>query len=130
MVEIFNQLTHSEVEEHSLVLFKEILGNHFEKFRYYHSCIEGISDDVVNKVKGISCFCSDKGILIEMVFKSTKGCKNYLEAIEEEISIGHPNAKYFNFSVKIDSGKKLNISIENKNISREDEIYEDRFDSY
>ena len=126
MVEVFNQLTHNELAGFSL--FESLLGDHYEKFRYYYQSTKNIPKSTTKSVKGISCFCSDDGIVVETAFKTDKGCNEYLSYLQPFIL--YPNNDYFRFNAEIRGGKKLNISIENKSISREDEIYEDRFNSY
>jgi hypothetical protein len=130
MVEVFNQLTHSELVDCSLLFFEDLLGNHFQKFRYYYENISDIPNDVSKTVKAISCSCTNSSILIVTEFKSAKNCSDYREHLEDLMDTSSfLGDKYFSFSTEIKGDKKLNISIENKGISREDEIYEDRFNS-
>jgi hypothetical protein len=126
MVEVFNQLTHNELAD--FTLFEELLGSHYEKFRFYYYNTDDIPNSVTKHVKGVSCYCSENAIVIVTEFKTSKNCTEYLSYLEPYLSF--PGNEYFSFTAEIKSGKKLNISIENKSISGEDEIHEDRFNSY
>lgn len=124
MVEVFNQLTHHELADFSL--FEDLLGNHYEKFRYYYDMTVNVSSELTDTVEGVSCFCVEAGITIVTVFDTEEHCQEYLNELESD---DESFDEYFSFDVEITGGKTLNISIENKNISGEDEIYEDRFNS-
>lgn len=125
MVEVFSQLTPNELSGYSL--YEDVLGNHLEKFREFYYITKLIPADLEKAVKGIDCFCKPDGLHIVLKFSSTKKCKEYMETIEPNLV--PDNEEYFTFNIKVASSKKLNISLENNKISREDEIYEDRFNT-
>lgn len=124
MITVFNQLTHSELTDYSL--FEEVLDNHYEKYRFFYNIMEPIELD---KVKNISCEvpAHETELLITVEFDSQKDLNSFLAIFEARLC--DAVCRYFTVYLEQD-GDVLNISIENKNISREGEIYEDRFDTY
>jgi uncharacterized protein YpiB (UPF0302 family) len=127
MIEVLNQLTHKDLADYSL--FEKLLGEHFEKFRFFYKNTCYVPKEIFKNVKTVSCFCTEKGILVEMDFKGTKNRDSYLQCLEGNMDISNNYSKYFKFSVESKGKKNLNILIENKTISREDEIHEDRFNT-
>lgn len=127
MITVFNQLTQSELTDYSL--FENVLDNHFEKYRFFYEVMEPIS---LNDVKKICCECPAHGteLLIIVKFNSKKHLDQFIESFRSRLDVTNCFlADYFLTTLSRD-GNSLNISIENKNISKEGEIYEDRFDSY
>lgn len=130
MVELFSDITTTEIKD--LTFFEELLDKHFHKFRYFFNIFSCVSDEKINYVKSISCVSyNSNNITIEMKFSSVKKLKEYLKEFKENILYNDifEVGKYFTLSFSTDS-KKLNILINEKNISGEGDIYEDRFNSY
>lgn len=128
MVEVFNQLTHNELADYSL--FEDVLGNHFEKFRYFYYMTCDIPKNISKAINSISCFSSEAGILITIEFSSDTKCDEYKEFLESNsFESNFCYAEYFKLNTEIKGGRILDVLIENDEIVREDEIYEDRFNS-
>lgn len=122
MIEVFSRLTQSELDDYSL--FENVLGNHFEKFRYFYWSTAGIENKITRLITSISCFCSDTTLTVQIEFKTERSRKQYMEAIGD---YRDRRSAYFTMNTGVLNGKTLNISIENKTISREGELYENRF---
>lgn len=124
MVKIFNQLTHTELADFSPILYEELLGNHYEKYRCFYDMVDEIPVEVTKSVKGFSCYCNDKSIEVIIEFSSKSKRDKYNDKLEPIIS------EYFNIEISVNNAKKINISIENKRkISKEEDIYENNFNT-
>lgn len=126
---LFNQLTHHELADYQIgekVGF--IVTNHYEKFKYFYHLMEDVK---INKVDKIRCSDSEdeKALVIRVDFDNKKHMTNFKAEFSDITHTfrGFP-AKYFTVDITIDK-KSLYITIENKNISSEEDIYEDRFDT-
>jgi hypothetical protein len=126
---LFNQLTHRELADYSIgerVGF--IMTNHYEKFKYFYHLMEDVKINKVDKIK-----CSDSEDTRSLVVRVDFDDKKHMNRFQKEFSNiaaafrGYP-AKYFSVDISIDK-KSLYITIENKNISSEEDIYEDRFNT-
>jgi len=126
VITLFNQLTHDELADYSL--FEKVLESHYEKFKYFYRLMENISLEGVNKIR---CSNSDSPGAIEfrIDFESNKNLREFNKEFSNITKTfkGYP-AKYFSVDIKVDK-KSLYITIENKNICSEEDIYEDRFNS-
>lgn len=121
MIEVFSRLTQPELDDYSL--FEDVLGNHFEKFRYFYWSTASIAEKITRNVTSISGFCSDQTLTVEIEFKTEKSRKQYLEAIGVYEDV---RSSFFTMNTEVINSKTLNILIENNTISREGEIYENR----
>lgn len=131
MVEVFNQLTRKELADCNFSTVEELLGSHYEKFKLFYKGCKSVPKEIYKSMKYVSCYSSDEGILIELEFKSKKNCQLYREKMESSLlSEEYCTEGYIKSSIEFIDSKKINISIENNNISGEDEIYENRFDTY
>lgn len=115
MISVFNRLTESKLADYNL--FEKLISLHFEKFRFFYYIIEDIS---LTKVQKIECSETTSKLLVIIKFKTN------IERDKFERSLKKTNSfysKYFNTEFETEKNK-LNISIENKKIRREEEIYE------
>jgi len=120
MIIIFNQLTKSELSDCSL--FENILNYHYEKFKFFYSLIRNLC---LKNVEKIICNEQTDKLLIYIHFKTKPLLNNFNKTLKTELgSNTYIHAKYFTLDV-IKSSNKIDISIMNKNISEEQEIYED-----
>lgn len=121
MITVFNQLTQTELADSSL--FEDVMQNHFEKFKYFYAVMQVLSLKLVDK---IVCSTATTQLVISINFEKKGDREKFSESFRNSL-LDCPSClnKYFSVNVTT-TGKKLNISIENKSISREDEIYEDR----
>lgn len=109
MIDIFNRLTESELSE--CELFKDILENHYEKYKYFYWQICDIPFD---KVQCIICEPSESCILIKIEFKNNKNRDSFKKTMKNNIS-SFSSDDDENFSLIITTGSnELNISIEDK----------------
>lgn len=126
MVTVINRLTESK--EENFLLFDHVIDHHFEKFRYFHQLLKC---DGYEYATDMSCECApdNQSMAVELVFGKKQQRDTFKTAFEHEVKNSEAfQAKYF-VVVLTPTKNSLNISIENKKISREDEIYGDRSDS-
>lgn len=122
---LFNQLTHDELADYTK--FENVLDNHYEKFKYFYRLMGVVGLDNIQKVR-----CSDTDdsntLCIEIEFENKKHLKEFEKSFDDVVkTYKHYYKKYF--KVVVESNKTtILISIINKKISKEGEIYEDRFD--
>jgi len=125
MISVFNQLTENELADCDL--FEDILNLHYEKFKYFYLIIEDIC---LGDVQKIECTENTKQLIVIIKFDDNKDRDSFRKVMDKYTK--NKNSVYYSkyFSVKIEKeSNKLNISIENKKICREEDIYEDRFNS-
>jgi len=127
MITVFNQLTQSELTDYSL--FEDVLDNHFEKYRFFYSVMEFIS---LKHVKKIYCECpaNKRELIIIVKFSGKKHMADFIDEFQHNLENTRTFLRDYFITTLNKDGNCLNISIENKSISRESDIYEDRFDSY
>lgn len=119
IIDVFNQLTDSQLAD--CELFKNLILLHYEKFKFFYSIIECVC---LKTIQSITCLEKPQVLKIFIKFNNEKEIKNFVKIFND--SNKRKLCKYF--SLKIEkNGSYLNISIENNGISREEEIYEDRF---
>jgi hypothetical protein len=125
MILVFNQFTNQGLADCDL--FENILENHYEKFKYFYSIIE---DMCLDKVQKIHCEEQESGLEIYILFKNKKDRDEFVTKFNKYQSKCSKSYydEYFELGMKNDANT-LNISIENKNISKEEDIYENRFNS-
>lgn len=123
-VQMLNQLTRHESTGYHL--FDSLLSDHFLKFRLFYELVKEVS---WNKIKDVDCDkTSDTSAEFKIEFSKDSHRKTFQENL---VSTYEANTYSKYFSLTVSSSKKiLNISIENKDISREDEIHENRFDKH
>lgn len=127
MISIFNRMTKSSKSDlDDCSLFEDIMDTQYEKFKFFY---EMIKDMALEPIKKIECSKRDSDLVIVISFKNKGDRDEYYDMFSNyENCISSDYTDYF--ALKLDkSGVKLNISIENKSISREEEIYENRFNS-
>lgn len=124
---LFNQLTHSELADYSI--FENVLDNHYEKFKYFYHLMEDIDLINIDKIRCSESFIPN-ALEIRVSFENVKHLNDFNKKFTNITkSFRGYYIKYFIVSSTIDK-KSLYISIENKNnISSEEDIYEDRFNS-
>ena len=126
MVTVINELTNSETPEESK--FEHVIDHHFEKFRYFHYLLkcDGFED-----VQSMECTCAEdhQSLSVDLLFEKKQQRDNFREAFETRVNESETFQSQYFIVVLTPTKNSLNISIENKKISREDEIYGDRSDS-
>lgn len=117
IIDVFNQLTDSQLAD--CRLFQNIILSHYEKFKYFYSIIENISLNTINSIR-----CLEEPCLLNIfiTFKNKKELNKFIQLFRTSKN------KYFLINTTVNV-LNLNISIENNQISREEEIYENRFNT-
>jgi hypothetical protein len=118
MIDVFNRLTDDQLAD--CQLFENIISTHYEKFKYFYLIIEDIC---LNTVQKIHCYEKDTKLDIFIEFKNKKDSGDFQNIITDYLSNWvTPYDDLFSMNIQKEA-KKLNISIENKNICREENIY-------
>ncbi|NNV04707.1 hypothetical protein, partial [Brevibacillus sp. MCWH] len=129
VIEVFNQLTHNELADYSI--FQEVLGNHYEKFKYFYFITKNFPDKVTNKIKRITCLCERNCLKIIVKFSDNKSPKNYCEIFNDNVGTDMYEFKdYFIVNVEKNDDNSVLIVIHCDKVLQEEDIYEDRFNSY
>lgn len=116
---VFSKLTKSELSECSL--FEDILDSHYEKFKFFYSLIKNLC---LKNVEKIICKEQTDKLLIFIYFKTKTLLNNFNKSLTTEMTLNKYNyANYFILNIDKEP-KTINISIWNKGISEESEIYE------
>lgn len=126
MVAVISQLTQPESTDCSK--FDQVIDHHFEKFRYFYNLLQC---DGFDTVKSMDCSCADdhQSLQVELLFDKKNQRDVFNTSFMERINTSKTfQAKYF-IVVLTPTKNSLNISIENKLISREDDIYGAGFNS-
>lgn len=126
VVTVFNQLTQSELADYTL--FRNVLEHHYEKFKYFYSLMDDYPLNIIQKI-----VCKDPNridrLVINIKFTSGEDRVSFNSKFSERVKENTTyHATYFRVRLS-GEGNSLNISIENKSISEEDEIYGDRFNT-
>ena len=118
MITVFNQLTSSSLIDCDL--FRNILDNHFLKFRYFYSLVDGIN---LSKVDTICCEEKDDHITICI----TPHENNYINNIVSTLNKNNKKrqgSKYFDTDITENESKiYLDIYLYDSNI-KEGELYD------
>lgn len=120
LINIFNRLTSSELADYNL--FSEILENHYEKFKYLYSLLEGVN---LKKIDDITCNTNKNTLRViiepeevsyinDIIYKMNKNRNNYTYS------------KHFKLDIN-ESNSRLLVEITTKNNKKEGEMYESRF---
>lgn len=125
MVTLFNQLTHDELADYSK--FDNLLDYHYEKFKYLYRVIEGLT---LEGIKSITCADkSEKELRIFIFISDKKKAVSIGKKLNEIVrTFKSDYKKYFKVSVTVEEAR-LVVVISAKKIAKEEDIYEDRFNS-
>jgi len=120
MIIIFNKLINSDLSDCSI--FENILNYHYEKFKFFYSLIKNLC---LKNVEKISCQEKIDDLLILISFKTKPLTTNFSKALQDTInSNDYVYANHFILTINKNSNI-IYISIMNKYVSKENEIYED-----
>lgn len=118
MVDVFKQLIHSESHD----VFESVITNHYKKFRYFYNTITAL--DMPASTQFTPSY-TDTALYIEIKLDKTVKAADYESTILSTIeSLVCVEKELFEYSVSSTGVSSLNISIVNKSITREDEMYE------
>lgn len=120
MISVVNRLTLNGVADCNL--FDDVMENHFEKYRYFYDLL---SDVDYSQITSLSCSCGEdqQSISIEVDFDKKAHRDKFEKAFNKKIVKSSVFQSTYFAATCADGKKTLNISIENKTISGEDEIY-------
>lgn len=129
MIDTLCQLTLNELPD--IVLFENVVGEHFEKFRYFYDSMKVLPLKIKETSTLNACITTDHSIEISIDFENSNNRDVYLVEMLNTMKVSSLHRQYFDFTASAKNKKTLNIVISNKiGMMEEGEMYEDRFDSY
>lgn len=112
IIEVFNQLTHTELADCNT--FQNILNNHYNKFKMIYKHIKHLEIDDILK---ITCIDSDSGLIVCIIPRRPEILIDFVEDVDND----------YNFDVEFSyTDGKLLMKIFDSDISEVD-IYESKF---
>lgn len=121
MIEVFNRLTSSKLADCSL--FRNMLDEHYQKFRYFYSLIKNID---MKSISEISCVSKPQSIVITIIPSENNDINTIIYAINERKK-SHPDSKLFVTNI-VEYDGTISIEIMLYRLAKEGELYDvDRF---